>query len=197
MLIDFISTNHNSTSRDYIARVTEHDKAECAAIAKQFAFDYWDGERQYGYGGYRYDGRWRSVADQMAAHYQLHSGDKVLDVGCGKAFLLYELTQSVPGLIPAGVDISKYALANAKEDVKPFLVEALAQQLPFADASFDFVFSLTTLHNLHIFNLKNARGVGVGVWGMGLYRGLGFYLFCVTCVQALDNPNVYKIVLMI
>ena len=54
--IDFIGSLHTATRRDYLERVTSHDKAACAEIAIQFGKDYWDGDRQFGYGGYRYDG---------------------------------------------------------------------------------------------------------------------------------------------
>src|SRR5688572_24058121 len=135
--VDFISPLHKATRRDYLKRVTDHDKAQCAEIACQFGRDYWDGERHLGYGGYRYDGRWRPVADAMARHYGLQAGDRVLDVGCGKGFLLYELTQAVPGLEVAGIDISEYGIAHAKEEVRPFLKVGDANQLPFADQSFD------------------------------------------------------------
>lgn len=154
--IDFIGTLHRSTPRDYVARVVEHDKAACATIAKQWGRDYWDGERHLGYGGYRYDGRWRLVAEAMARHYGLTAGQRVLDVGCGKAFLLYELTQAVPGLEVVGIDVSDYGLANAKEEVRPFLHKAGASALPFPDRHFDFVFSLNTLHNLYIDELFTA-----------------------------------------
>jgi len=154
--IDFITALHTSTKRDYVQRVVEHDKADCASKAKQWGYDYWDGERQYGYGGYNYDGRWRAVAQAMADHYELKSGDRILDVGCGKAFLLYEFTQVLPGLEVAGIDISKYGIEHAKEEVKPFLKVASAQNLPFADDEFDFVYTLNTLHNLKISDLYQA-----------------------------------------
>ena len=113
--IDFVSELHRATKRDYLGRVTSADKAECAEVAKKYGFEYWDGDRKYGYGGYCYDGRWRSVAQKLAVHYELKAGMKVLDVGCGMAHLLSELTQVVPGLIVRGVDISQYALEHAKE----------------------------------------------------------------------------------
>jgi len=154
--IDFAGQLHKRTARDYVGRVVEHDKAECATIAKQYGEDYWDGPRQYGYGGYSYDGRWRVVAEAMAKHYGLEPGMRILDVGCGKAYLLYEFTQVVPGIEVAGIDISEYGIANAKEEVRPFLKNARADNLPFADDAFDFVFSLTTLHNLKVFELQKA-----------------------------------------
>jgi protein-L-isoaspartate(D-aspartate) O-methyltransferase len=154
--IDFISKNHQSTKRDYLKRVMEHDKAKCAEIACQFGKDYWDGERHLGFGGYRYDGRWRSVAAEMARHYRLEPGARILDVGCGKGFLLHEFTQVVPGARIAGIDISQYAIDNAKEEVKPFLQVANANKLPFPDHSFDFVVSITTLHNLYAYDLWSA-----------------------------------------
>jgi protein-L-isoaspartate(D-aspartate) O-methyltransferase len=154
--IDFVTSLHKSTKRDYIARVNDADKAECAEIAKRFGKDYWDGERKYGYGGYRYDGRWRPVAEKMAEHYGLKPGDRILDIGCGKGFLLYEFTQAVPGIEIRGIDISDYAIENAKPEIKEFLTRGPAQELPFEDNSVDFVYSLATLHNLYAFDLKPA-----------------------------------------
>ncbi|GFI16215.1 demethylmenaquinone methyltransferase [Lachnospiraceae bacterium] len=154
--IDFVSEIHKGTKRDYIGRVTNDDKAECARIAKEYGYDYWDGDRRYGYGGYHYDGRWRSVARRLAKHYQLTAGQKVLDVGCGMAHLLYELTQEVPGLIVNGIDISNYALEHAKKEVRERLVYGQAQKIPFENNEFDLVISLTTLHNLKIYDLKKA-----------------------------------------
>lgn len=154
--LDFLSPLHKATQRDYLGRVNGYPKAEAAKRAKEFAFDYWDGERHLGYGGYNYDGRWRLVADVLRDHYGLKAGDKVLDIGCGKAFLLYDLTQAVPGLEVVGVDISDYALAHAKEEVKPCLHKASATALPFADQHFDLVISLNALHNLPCFELDLA-----------------------------------------
>jgi ubiquinone/menaquinone biosynthesis C-methylase UbiE len=154
--IDFVMKLHSSTKRDYVQRVVDHDKAECAAVAKQYGKDYWDGERQFGYGGYQYDGRWRPMAEDMARHYGLQPGDRILDVGCGKGYLLHEFTQVVPGVEVAGLDVSQYAIDNAKEEVKPFLRLGTANELPYDDRSFDFVVSMGALHNLKVFDLKDA-----------------------------------------
>jgi protein-L-isoaspartate(D-aspartate) O-methyltransferase len=154
--IDFVSAIHKRTKRDYVARVNEFPKAEAAKIAKRWGKDYWDGERKYGYGGMRYDGRWRVVAEAMAKHYGLKAGDRVLDIGCGKGFLLYDLTQAVPGIAVSGVDISAYAIENAKPEVQPCLTIGHANHLPFADRSFDLVISINTLHNLYCYDLEKA-----------------------------------------
>ena len=159
MEIDFLSAVHKSTPRDYLARVNdpEFPKAKAAELAKRWAYDYWDGDRRINYGGYRYlPGRWAPVAEALRDHYGLGAGDRVLDVGCGQGFPLYEMTQAVPGLEVAGIDVSAYALEHAKEEVKPHLTLGTAASLPYDDDAFDFVFSINTLHNLHTFDLEPA-----------------------------------------
>ncbi len=151
--VDFVSVIHKSTSRDYLGRVTSHDKAECAEVALKWDVDYWDGARHHGYGGFRYDGRWNPVAEKMAEHYNLPADARILDVGCGKAFLLYEFTQVLPDARVTGLDVSHYGLEHAKEEIRPQLVEGHASELPFADDAFDLVFSINTLHNLYNYEL--------------------------------------------
>ena len=154
--IDFLSPLHKATSRDYLARVNDFPKAEAARIAGQFGQEYWDGDRRVGYGGYRDDGRWKVVARAFIDHYGLKPGQRVLDVGCGKAFLLKELQREEPGLEVAGLDLSSYAIENASPEVKAHLTQGQAQKLPYADNSFDFVYSITTLHNLLCFDMVEA-----------------------------------------
>ncbi|MFH0986198.1 MAG: methyltransferase domain-containing protein [Candidatus Omnitrophota bacterium] len=157
--IDFISVNHNKTQRDYLARVNdpEYPKPKAAELAKKWDFDYWDGDRRICYGGYRYmEGRWEKVARAMVEHYGLKPGDKILDVGCGKGFLLYDFTKVIPGIEITGIDISNYAIANAKPEIRDRLMVGNATALPFPDHHFDFVFSITTLHNLPCYNLDKA-----------------------------------------
>ncbi|MEY3775469.1 MAG: hypothetical protein RLZZ129_2249 [Verrucomicrobiota bacterium] len=156
-LLNLITSLHTSTKRDFLARMND-DKVACMVKAREFEFDYWDGDRRYGYGGYRYmPGRWTAMAESLARTYQLRAGSKVLDVGCGKAFLLYELTRVVPGLVVCGCDISTHALAMAQEEMKPFLRHQRAQDpLPYANQEFDLVLSLNTLHNLRLPELAQA-----------------------------------------
>jgi protein-L-isoaspartate(D-aspartate) O-methyltransferase len=104
----------------------------------------------------KYDGRWRKVADAMVKHYQLKAGHKVLDVGCGKGFLMYDLMESVPGLEVTGLDVSGYAKKNAKPEIQNRIHEGHAKKLPFQDGEFDLVISINTLHNLECFDLDAA-----------------------------------------
>ena len=157
--IDFLSVIHKSTKRDYLARVndSEYSKAKAASLAKKWGFDYWDGDRRINYGGYRYmEGRWEKVARAMTDHYGLKAGDKILDIGCGKGFLLYDFTKVAPGIEVHGVDISDYAIEHSKEEIKDQLQISNATSLPYPDNYFDFVFSLNTFHNLHCYDLDKA-----------------------------------------
>src|SRR5262249_26199902 len=117
-------------------------------IARRFGQEYFDGHRGQGYGGYRYDGRWVAIAHRMREIYGLRAGHHVLDVGCAKGFLLHDLLHVVPGLRVCGVDISAYAVSQAMDDVRRFLIMASADALPFGDAVFDLVVSINTAHNL-------------------------------------------------
>jgi SAM-dependent methyltransferase len=134
------------TTRDIAARAAAVPTQR--EIASRFAREYFDGDRGQGYGGYRYDGRWVPVAERFRDHYRLTAGQRVLDVGCAKGFLLHDLRQVVPGLCVTGIDVSSYAIAHAMDDVRPRLLVGSADRLPFADGSFDLVVSINTVHNL-------------------------------------------------
>ena len=131
-----------------IQKRSEGKDANVVAIAKQFGQMYWDGPREYGYGGYRYDGRWRAVARDIIAHFGLKAGMRVLDVGCGKGFLVKDLMLERTGLEVFGLDISLYALTHCEPEVVGRLHLGSAEQLPFPDRAFDCVLSINTIHNL-------------------------------------------------
>jgi len=155
-LINLITPLHKKTQRDYIGRMV-NDKVECMRLAKKYGYDYWDGDRKYGYGGYKYDGRWGVIAEQLINTYKLNNNSAILDAGCGKGYLLFEFKRLLPECKVFGFDISEYAIKNAKEEIKPFLFQHKAQdRYPFEDKRFDSVISVTTLHNLPIRDLKMA-----------------------------------------
>jgi ubiquinone/menaquinone biosynthesis C-methylase UbiE len=133
-------SRRNVTARGS-AKTDEHVR-----ISSEYGRMYFDGPREYGYGGYRYDGRWQPVAKDIVDHFGLKPGDKVLDVGCAKGFLVKDLLAL--GIDAYGVDISEYALMNCEPEVVGRLHLGNAQHLPFPDGSFDAVLSINTIHNL-------------------------------------------------
>ncbi len=139
--------NYPRTKRNVADRgqnKTEQDRA----IARQFGKDFFDGDRNVGYGGFNYNSRfWQDVVPTFKEHFKLKDGDKVLDVGCAKGFMLYDMQRLIPGLDVTGVDISQYAIENGYDCVKPCLQVGDARELPFADNSFDVTISITTVHN--------------------------------------------------
>ena len=167
-LVNFVTPLHQATERAYIDRMVD-DKVNCMLKAKEYEFDYWDGDRRFGYGGYKYlAGRWKPVAEAFIDKYGLTNNSSVLDVGCGKAYLLYELKLLLPDLRIKGFDISKHGLNEAKENLKEDLFIHKAQDsYPFEDNEFDLVISLGCLHNLRIFELKTALGEIERVGGQG------------------------------
>ena len=156
-LLEIVTALHQATQRDYLARMQD-EKVHCMEIAKQYEKDYWDGDRRYGYGGYKYiPGRWEPVAEELINKYKLSNESSVLDVGCGKAYLLYEMKLLLPGLKIAGFDISEHGLVEAKKEIRDFLfIHKAQEQYPFEDNEFDLVISLGCLHNLRIFELQTA-----------------------------------------
>ena len=130
---------------------------EQRAISGQYGKEYFDGDRLYGYGGYSYHPRfWQATVKRFRDYYHLAEDAGVLDVGCAKGFMLYDFKQLMPEMTIAGIDISDYAIANAKEKVKQYVQVGDAKELPYPDNSFDLVISITTLHNLPLEDCKRS-----------------------------------------
>ena len=117
-------------------------------IARKFDKDFFDGDRRHGYGGFEYHPRfWSEVVVDIANRYNLDSNSRVLDVGCAKGFLVYDLSLLLNSTEIRGIDISEYAISHGKEEIKANLQVADARSLPFQDNEFDLVISINTLHN--------------------------------------------------
>ena len=153
---EFVTPLHKSTKRDYLARMND-DKVHCMLKAKEYGADYWDGDRRYGYGGYNYRaGYWTPVAQSLIDTYNLKPGSKILDLGCGKGFLLHELLLLEPELQVVGTDISEHGLSHTTDLVKPHVqIHDARGEFKWQDKEFDLVISLTLLHNLRTFDLEN------------------------------------------
>ena len=156
-LQNFVEKLHNSTKRNYLERM-KNNKSHCMTIAQKYDYDYWDGKRDYGYGGYKYiPKRWYPVAKKIIEEYNLDNNSSILDIGCGKGFLLYEIKSILPDIKIHGFDISSYALNCALDGIKENLFVHKAQDIyPFSDLEFDLAISLGCLHNLYLNELKIA-----------------------------------------
>jgi len=131
-----------------LAQRAESKTPEDRAIAKRFDKDFFDGDRRHGYGGYRYDGRWRPVAERMIEYYQLPANARILDVGCAKGFLMHDFKSCLPDATVRGLDVSEYAKANAYGGMGDSIDIGSAERLPYPDGSFDLVISINSIHNL-------------------------------------------------
>jgi SAM-dependent methyltransferase len=148
--------NYPKTSRNLDARVAARTD-EVQSVARRFGEDFFDGDRRYGYGGFSYNSKyWSPVIPDFQKHFGPLTGKSLLDVGCAKGFMLYDLLKLVPGIDVAGIDISDYAIENSLPEVKQFLSVANATDLPFKDQSFDIVISINTIHNLDLEDCKQA-----------------------------------------
>ena len=140
--------NYPKSKRDINKRLQKKTEA-VRFIARKFGKDFFDGDRKYGYGGYNYNPKfWEPVIPTFKKYWNLDSGSSVLDIGCGKGFMLYDLQRLIPGITIAGIDISSYAIQHCKKEVKNFLKIGNASKLPYKDKSFDVVISINTIHNL-------------------------------------------------
>ena len=198
-LKNFVNPLHQQTKRNYIERMI-NEKVECSNVAKQYGEKYWDGERKYGYGGYKFiPDRWKPVALDLIKTYNLKAGSKVLDVGCGKGFLIYEMLQIEPKLDIVGFDISDYAILNSKEEIKDRLSIGYAEkEFPYSNKNFDLVISLGSLHNLSLkdlsFSLKEITRVSKQSYIMvESYRSqeelFNFQCWALTCKTFLNSDD--------
>ncbi len=155
--INLITKLHKSSKRNYLERMN-NNKVICMKEAKKYEKKYWDGPRKYGYGGYKYiPGRWKNVAKKIIKNYSLNNFSKILDVGCGKCYLLYEIKLLLPGIKIYGIDISSYAIRNAPKILKANLRKLKAQdKYPYKNKYFDLCISMACLHNLEIYEIEKA-----------------------------------------
>jgi ubiquinone/menaquinone biosynthesis C-methylase UbiE len=144
LMRDYPKPNDRSKSRPVISE-------ENRKISRRFGQEYFDGDRRYGYGGYTYDKKfWAATVKNFTEHYELKSNSSILDIGCAKGFMLKDFKDLLPNSRIKGIDISNYAIRNAHLDVKNFLIQGNAMELPFSDGAFDLVISINTIHNLKI-----------------------------------------------
>ena len=155
--INLMTYNHKKTKRNYLKRMN-NSKVKCMIEAKKYEKNYWDGPRKFGYGGYKYiAGRWTNVAKKLIKRFNLKNTSKILDVGCGKAFILYEIKKILPSIDIVGFDISNYGIKNAPKEIrKNLFIQKAQNKYNFTNKEFDLAISTGCFHNLEINELKFA-----------------------------------------
>lgn len=117
---------------------------------QKFGKEYFDGKRAHGYGGYYYNSKYfRKITKEIIKHYKLDNKSKILDIGCAKGFMMYEFRRLLPKAEIWGLDISKYCKINALSSEKKFIVLGSCHKLPFNNNYFNFIISISTIHNLN------------------------------------------------
>ena len=153
--IDLLS-KYPKPKRDILKRGATKT-TEQQELARKFGEDFFDGDRSNGYGGYYYNEKfWVNVIPDFINFYNLKDGDKILDIGCGKGFMLYDFKNANSKFEVEGIDISDYAIKNAKPEMKKYLKVGDAKKLNYADNTLDLVFSITTVHNLDLKECKES-----------------------------------------
>ena len=148
--------NYPKSKRNLVERVKEKTE-EVRTIARRFGKEFFDGDRNQGYGGFTYSPKfWQPVIPDFTKYWGLNSKSSILDVGCAKGFMLYDLYKLIPGISVKGIDISKYAISNSVTEMKKFLQVGDAKEIQFPDNSFDVVISINSIHNLDISDCAKA-----------------------------------------
>jgi SAM-dependent methyltransferase len=151
-----LMVNYPKPNRDVSGRA-ESKSDDDRELARRFGKEFFDGDRSHGYGGFSYNSRfWEPVVPTFKDHWDIQSGNSLLDVGCAKGFMMYDFHRLIPGLNVEGIDISDYAIENGMEEMKPYLKVASADDLPYEDNSFDYTISITTVHNFDRDGVINA-----------------------------------------
>ena len=125
-------------------------------IAWNLGEEYYDGQRENGYGGFHYDGRWATIMPGIIKEYRLNHSSTVLDFGCKKGFFLHDLKQALPGIELKGVENHPYPIEQAMEAVKKDLILCPYEKLPFEDNSFDFVMAFASIYMLNFSGVLSA-----------------------------------------
>lgn len=94
----------------------------------------------------------RPAYDEFVAQVELFDGARVLEIGCGTGNITQRLKRARPGAQLTGMDPDPKALARAGRKFRNAsgvrFDRGFAQELPYADESFDRVLSSMMLHHL-------------------------------------------------
>ncbi|MBT4354840.1 MAG: methyltransferase domain-containing protein, partial [Rhodospirillaceae bacterium] len=149
--VNILNDYPQPTAPRFVGRDMRTISHRIAAIKRDRNF--FDGDRNFGYGGFKYDGRWVPIAERIIKHYKLESSSRLLHLNCEKGFLINDLKNIRPSLQVAGTETSDYAIAHAMKEIKDTITKISSIKLPFPNNSFNLVIGLSYVY---IHSLKGA-----------------------------------------
>jgi ubiquinone/menaquinone biosynthesis C-methylase UbiE len=115
-------------------------------IAWQLDWNYYDGDRNNGYGGFGYDGRWLKLLPRIIKKYKLSNKSKILDLGCKKGFIMKDLKILLPKAKVYGIEDHKYPITKAEKEIKKDIIYKNYYDIPFKKNYFDFVIGFSSIY---------------------------------------------------
>ena len=104
--------------------------------------NFFDGSRSTGYGGYKYDGRWKKVAQNCCELFNLKPYSKILHINCEYGFLINDLAEIDNTFELCGTETSDYAIKKSLPTVKSFIRKCKPIDINYPENYFDLVIGL-------------------------------------------------------
>ncbi len=152
-----LMSRYPKPSRSNLLKERSEVSSKERELAYEFDYEYFDGPRRLGLGGYKYiPGYWEKVVEDFIDFYQLDQDSSILDVGCGKGFMLFDFSQKIPEIRIKGLEISSYCKKNALPIIYPHIDLGCCSSLPYESNTFDLAISIASIHNLDINGVKRS-----------------------------------------
>ena len=124
-------------------------------IAWKLNKEYYDGNRNNGYGGFYYDGRWMKLLPKIIKKYKLSNNSKILDLGCKKGFIMKDFKILLPKAEVWGIEDHDYPIFHAEKDIKPNIIKSEYYNIPFKDNHFDLVIGFSSIYRYNFLDMVN------------------------------------------
>ena len=122
-------------------------------IAWELGKEYYDGDRNNGYGGFSYDGRWLDLLPKFIKRYNLSNNSKILDLGCKKGFIMKDLKVLLPKAKVYGIEDHIYPIKNSEKEIKKSIILSNYYQIPFKKNYFDLVIGFSSIYKYNFIDV--------------------------------------------
>tara|TARA_A100000164_G_C21637941_1_gene644434 strand:- start:111 stop:770 length:660 start_codon:yes stop_codon:yes gene_type:complete len=122
-------------------------------IAWKLDEQYYDGDRNNGYGGFSYDGRWLNLLPKFIKRYNLNNNSKILDLGCKKGFIMKDLKILLPRAKVYGIEDHLYPIKNAEKEIKKNIIFSNYYKIPFKKNYFDLIIGFSSIYKYNFIDV--------------------------------------------